>query len=156
MIILFFTGIRTVLGTEVSVTHKYIGETGINQNHPVKSGKYGPPTQMQCCLWAKMRWKWKCCLGLLEMLLKRECGYRLKVNEWRKIPCENESHVSRRDHIIFRQRGLQSKESYQDKGHDIMMKGINSLVRLKHPPWYIFLKSEYLTDGTARRNRWIH
>lgn len=64
MTISFFIGIRTVFRTEVSVTHKYSGKTGINQNHPVKTGKYGPPTQMQCFLWAKMRWKWKLVLQI--------------------------------------------------------------------------------------------
>ena len=56
------------------------------------------------------------------------------VNGWRKIPCEDKSNVSRRGHINFRQRGLQSKEVTKDKGHYIMMRGVNSLVRLKHPP----------------------
>ena len=64
MTISFFIGIRTVFRTEVSVTRKYSGKTGINQNHPVKTGKYGPPTQMHWFLWAKMRWKWKLVLQI--------------------------------------------------------------------------------------------
>lgn len=41
---------RTVLRTEVSAIHKHTGTTGVNQNHPLKTEKYGHSAQMKCCL----------------------------------------------------------------------------------------------------------
>lgn len=45
------------------------------------------------------------------------------------------SHMLAGGTILFSDReGFKARKVTKDKEHDIMMKGINSLVRLKHPP----------------------
>lgn len=72
-----------------------------------------------------MRHKWKCCLGLLEVLLKRECGYRLKVNECRKIYCANTDQKKARVAMLISDRAAsKARKVIRDKeGHYITIKG---------------------------------
>ena len=44
------------------------------------------------------------------------------------------SNVSRRDILISDRKDFKARKVTKDKGHYKMMKGVNSLVRLKHPP----------------------